>query len=61
MDDWIEKSWQRVVTREIEEVTWKSKRSFFTNALKNFFKAKGYKRIMDLQQDSFEDYRLAPH
>ena len=57
MDDWIEKSWQRVVTGEIEEVTWKSKRSFFTNALKNFFKAKGYKRITDLQQDSFEDYR----
>ena len=48
MDDWIEKSWQRVVTGEIEEVTWKSKRSFFTNALKNFFKAKGYKRITDL-------------
>ena len=57
MDDWIEKSWQRVVTGEIEEVTWKSKRSFFTNALKNFFKAKGYKRITDLQQDSFEGYR----
>ena len=40
MDDCIEKSWQRVVTGKIEEVTWKSKRSFFTNALKNFFKAK---------------------
>ena len=56
MDDWIEKSWQRVVTGEIEEVTWKSKRSFFTNALKNFFKDKGCKRITGLQQDTFEDY-----
>ena len=57
MDDWIEKSWQRVVTGEIEEVTWKFKRSFFINALKNFFKAKRYKRIKDLQQDCSEDYR----
>ena len=30
MDDWIENSSQRVVTGEIEEVTWKSKRSLPT-------------------------------
>ena len=41
MDDWLDKSFQRVVTGEIEQNTWRSKRSFFTNSLKNFFYAKG--------------------
>ena len=48
MDDRIEKSWQRVVTGEIKGVTQKSKPFFFTKALKNFFKAKGYNRITGL-------------
>ena len=29
MDDWIEKSFQRVITGEIQEVTWKSKKISF--------------------------------
>ena len=41
MDDWIEKSFQRVVTGEIQDVTWKSKKSFFQNSLKNYFATKG--------------------
>ena len=29
MDDWIEKSFQRVITGEIQDVTWKSKKISF--------------------------------
>ena len=58
MDDWIEKSFQRVVTGEIQEVTWKSKRSLFQNSLKNYFATKGVKKITDLQPDTFDEYRF---
>ena len=58
MDDWIEKSYQRVITGEIQEGTWRSKRSFFTNSLVNYFKSRGVKRITDLQADTFDDYRF---
>lgn len=58
MDDWIEKSYQRVVTGEIMENTWNSKRSLFQNGLKNYFKTKGVKRITDLQPDTFDEYRF---
>ena len=58
MDDWLDKSSQRVVTGEIEQNTWRSKRSFFTNSLKNFFYAKGIKRVTDLQEDTFDDFRF---
>ena len=58
MDDWLDKSFQRVVTGEIEQNTWRSKRSFFTNSLKNFFYAKGIKRVTDLQADTFDDFRF---
>lgn len=57
MDDWIQVSWQRVVTGEIQEGTWKSKHLFFKNQLRLFFQAKGLKRVTDLQMDTFEDYR----
>jgi hypothetical protein len=57
MDDWIDASWQRVVTGEIQEGTWKSKNLFFKNQLRLFFQAKGLKRITDLQVDTFDDYR----
>lgn len=57
MDDWIEKSFQRVVTGEIQEVTWKSKRSLFQNGLKNYFATKGVKKVTDLQPDTFDEYR----
>ncbi|MFM8968315.1 MAG: DUF6538 domain-containing protein, partial [Vulcanococcus sp.] len=43
MDDWIDASWQRVVTGEIQEGTWKSKNLFFKNQLRLFFQAKGLK------------------
>lgn len=56
MDDWIQSSWQRVVTGEIQEGTWKAKNSFFKNQLSNFFKAKGLKRVTDLQMDTFDDF-----
>lgn len=39
MNDWTEKSCQRVVTGETMENTWKSKRSLFQNELKNNFNA----------------------
>ena len=58
MDDWIQSSWQRVVTGEIQEGTWKAKNSFFKNQLSNFFKAKGLKRVTDLQMDTFDDFRF---
>ena len=58
MDDWIQSSWQRVVTGEIQEGTWKAKNSFFKNQLPNFFKAKGLKRVTDLQMDTFDDFRF---
>ena len=58
MDDWLDKSFQRVVTGEIEQNTWRSKRSFFTNSLKKFFYPKGIKRVTDLQVDTFDDFRF---
>lgn len=58
MDDWIEKSYQRVITGEIQESTWRSKRSFFTNSLVNYFKSRGVKRVADLQEDTFDDFRF---
>ena len=58
MDDWIEKSYQRVITGEIQEGTWRSKRSFFTNSLVNYFKSRGVKRVTDLQADTFDDFRF---
>lgn len=57
MDDWIEKSNQREITGEIQEGTWRSKRSFFTNALPNYFNSCGVKRVTDLQVDTFNDFR----
>ena len=57
MDDWIEQSRKRVETGEIQEATWRSKKSFFTNSLFNYFKSRGVKRITDLQADTFDDFR----
>jgi len=57
MDDWLEHTRRRVITGEIQEVTYKSKRYFFTSTLKNYFASKGIKRITDLQSDSFDDFR----
>ena len=58
MDDWIQQSYQRVVTGEIQEVTWKSKRSLFQNGLKNYFASKGVKKVTDLLPDTYDDYRF---
>ena len=58
MDNWIEKSYQRVITGEILEGTWRSKRSFFTNSLVNYFKSCWVKRVTDLQVDIFDDFCL---
>ena len=57
MDDWLEKSYQRAITGEIQEGTWRSKRSLFTNALPNYFKSCGVKRVTDLQVDTCNDFR----
>nr|WP_137006754.1 hypothetical protein [Synechococcus sp. UW106] len=54
----MKKSFQRVVTGEIKEVTWRSKRSLFQNGLKNYFATKGVKKITDLQPDTFDEYRF---
>ena len=56
MDDWIEQNRKRVETGEIQESTWRSKKSFFTNSLVNYFKSR-VKRITDLQSDTFNDFR----
>lgn len=56
MDDWIEKLYQRVITVQIQEGNWRSKRSFFTIALPNYFKNCGVKRVTDLQVDTFDDF-----
>ena len=58
MDDWIQSSWQRVVTGEIQQRTWKAKNFFFKNQLSNFFTAKGLKRITDIQIDTSDLFRF---
>ncbi len=57
MDDRIQKSYQLVITGEIQQGNWLSKRSFITNAFPNYFKSCGVKRVTVLQADTFDDFR----
>jgi len=58
MDDWTEKSFQRVVTEEIQEVICKSKQPLFQKNLKNCFATKGVKKMKNFQTSLFNKYRF---
>lgn len=58
MDDWMEMSYQRVLTGKIMENAWNCKRYLFQNGLKNYFETKVVKRITDLQPGTFDEYRF---
>ena len=57
IDEWLEKTRRRAETGEIKIITYRAKKTFFNNQLRNYFLAKSIKRVADLQVDTYDDFR----